>query len=415
MAYNLSGKTPQQVRVGNWLEENQLQKETGIRFYANPAERNKSALTKYRCIEHSDQIKPKDYTTTTETSFVSPSTHQEMQWRNQTIGPRKKMLETKLMMESDAMFTTKKMKEYTESMKVDYLSQSHRVFHKDGFRPSLIENDPSVRVHTNHSSYLVETPITVYSDAFKNGKFCFPASFVSSMNPFARNSFFSDHASIHQRAESHDHPRQAPNIGDYQVLQQLRNRLISAVKSTISSDPGRAVRAVIGSLWNNYSEDEENRRSMSDIAKVFAEHYNFVFLPREKTALLNSFDPDNLNTLSLLEFTNLVRPMLSIRRVELVQKIFSTINGNTSRAVSVDMIVSVYIGNSLDNFLMDLDFIHASAIQLTTPSTAIRPKSQRASIDLYSLEDFLDYYCDISAEISDELEFENLLCQTWKL
>lgn len=417
MAYNQSANN-QNVRVGNWYEELRLQEVTGIRYFPDPKNKKAGAITGARCFVHTEQTLPKDYRSTASSEYPDPKSRPEAGWSLAGTGPRQRMKERELRGKSDTTYDSERLKELKESMIVDYRSEATIKLGKADFVPSLRDKDPNMRYFTNHASYLFEKPITVYSDLVeKGGNMSFPCSFVCSSHPFRKNNLFTidPRTSVKQQAECYEHPQALPTAGDYQRLQNLKSRLINHVCSMLQTDAGRSVRAIITAMWSSPSENDLCI-SIAELCSCISDTFGFDFSPIEQKSICSSFDCRG--SISLIEFCLFLRPIPNLRRLELIHAAFNYLDKENNLYIARSTIESEFKSEGLGSFLDDIGAIHMSSTYLMTPASPSRPCTNRAStasVTQFTKNDFLDYYCDVSAEIMEDLKFEQILLSTWGL
>lgn len=117
-SYNQTGSG--NVRIGNWFEEQRLEKETGIRFAPDPQDRSMSLMTYGRCIVHTDQVLPKDYESTIHADIIDPKAHPSYLPPSAKTGPRRLLMEKRLKQEIDDDFKQKKEEAFNDSRQTDY-------------------------------------------------------------------------------------------------------------------------------------------------------------------------------------------------------------------------------------------------------------------------------------------------------
>jgi hypothetical protein len=110
------------VRIGNWNEENILEKVTGTRYYPDPKDRSLSLMTYSRCIVHTDRLEPKDYSTTQRDSIIDPKNHANYLPDTAKVGPREQLLIARLKREVDAEVDLRAANELKEARTIDYSS-----------------------------------------------------------------------------------------------------------------------------------------------------------------------------------------------------------------------------------------------------------------------------------------------------
>eukprot|EP01035_Chromulina_nebulosa_P019342 gene19342-25207_t len=268
----------QHVRIGNWFEELKLKEETGYRFQPPQTDKSFGLLTKDRCITHTEQLNPRDYKSTVQSTITPPQAHDQYKWMQTKIGPREKLLAKQRKDTVDKQFEYETTKFNEESRIVDYTSD-----YKANFKSSTPLNNKTFEIKkltTKVGNYITDTPITIYSDAVINDKssFHFPATFVGSTNPFGRHSGFSAdyarHTLVSKRGESFEHPYPLPTIKDDKVPE--RDGTKSSISDvSISPDTNRIIVAVGNRvlLYNAENGDLiESLKAHKDM--VFSVHYS---------------------------------------------------------------------------------------------------------------------------------------------
>lgn len=389
---------------GNWFEEQVLEATTGVRFYSDPKDRQAQLLTKARCIEHSDQMDPKEYKSVMSTCITNQLEHKNYKTLQDKVGPRATLLEAQMKKQVNDEFAKKQSDEYNENRKVSYMSDAMECYNKPNFTPSLDVKNPYSRVQTYNADYCTETPITYFSDAVKNGTANFPATFVTSGNPFKKSSAFSAHIvkdPLIRRAESNERPRPLPTIREFGILREMRKRLFSHLSSLETSGvAGRIVRIIVDNVWRLASGGGGNAGiiHIETLVNGLFSDFNFTVSKQERSAILMAYDVNSNNQVSLADFTDYIRGSLSPRAAELVDIVLTTIataeSSYSEGYVSESVIMAMYspVGpNSLDVLLSSL---HVSEGQV-------------------AVDDFFEYYTDVLAELDTNQQFEALIRASW--
>ena len=285
MTYNQAAHSGQ-VRIGNWFEELKLKEETGIRFYPSPTDKKNSLLTKARCIVHTDQVLPKNYTTENRDALVIPQKHPEYRGPvrgPKSLGPRRMLLEEKINREVEEEFSAKEKAQFEETRKTDYSTLNRSSYTKENFESSLKERDANSRIPTRTAGYITETPVTVYSHAYQSGKVGnFPCTFVGSVNPFKKSNAFSADIRkelIAPKAETNQRPRPLPTLLEFSVLNDLRSRILLAARQGSSHSDGNTVRSIIAAVWQGSTEDSSR---IEDLAEVLSSNFGVDLSHKEK-------------------------------------------------------------------------------------------------------------------------------------
>jgi len=389
---------------GNWFEEQVLESTTGIRYYPDPKDRSKQLLTKARVIEHTEQLPAKEYKSVMSSCITNQLEHPNYKTLQDRVGPRKAQLEADLKRQVDEEFKKKQSDDYTENRRVKYVSDAMENFSRADFEPTLnTKNTLLTRVPTFNADYCSDTPITFYQDAVKRGTANFPTTFVGAAgtNPFLKSSAFSADIKTEQtvkKSESNERPRPLPTVREYGTLRELRARLIEHTRGLETSGfPGSVVRTILDAVWRGGGE-------LSTSSSVHIEAFinglysslNFLVEPHERKALLAAYESSEaINTVSLIDVSDFIRGSLTPRSLELIDMVLASLaateNDYTEGFVSESVILSRYSGPpSVDQLLSNLRLTNGQV----------------------SVDDFFEYYTDVSAELVDN-GFEALLRTSW--
>ena len=406
---------------GNWYEENALESLTGCRYYPDPKDKVESALmTNSRTIVMTERIEPKDYKSSQHQQIVDPSRHPDYIKPGAKVGPRQRLLEQRMMRDIEEETKKEAMAKHEAERKINYVSLASDSFKAldPGFKPSLTTGDPTTRLPTYNADYASDTPITYYSHEVKKETTCnFPMSFVRSSNPFRKcNSFSNDiRSSIGKQAETHEHPVCLPTSKEYSILLRMVRRILSQLSQYLGAGkiPGSTVAVILAAIYDLDSKFN-GKCSVEDLLCTFSTPFpdglGVNLFPQEADAISKTFDLDNDNCIYLRELSNLVRPSLTPRRLELVEIAFFTCDQDDKQFITEEDMRRVFNGQGY------YDYIGNDSIP-----TADEAKNRFfQSIQLYLVEnnsldlnDFVDYYSCVSAEVVDDAEFEKLLKAQW--
>lgn len=419
MNYNQNERA-QSVRIGNWYEELMLKAETGVRYNPDPKNRANALMTTGRCITHTEKLDAKDYKSVTREQIIDPTTHPEYKWQKMmSSGPRRQLIETQLKAKVASEFEKRQADESRESLIVDYTSEAKINFSRRGFTPKLDETHVESRIPINPAQYMTDTAISFYSDSIKNGgSIGFPATSVVTSNPFRRNGAFTVDVRkdpLSRRSESNERPMPLPGVKQHREVNAFRKRLIEQIRLANESIPGKSVRDVIRTLWLSPDENTTGLIHINRLSQIFDDYFAFVVSNDEKYALLCTFDAGIEGYLLLVEFSNFIRRIGNARRIDLINGAFSTICTDPEILTTTEgTIRERFLRSDVDELLRDLTDIHNYSRSLTPAS----PKSRRTPASGYrhsdfTIDDFFDYYIDLSAEVDDEREFESILRSSW--
>lgn len=389
------------VKLGNWYEELMLEEVTGSRFYANPRDKKNSLGTKDRCISHTDHEDPKNYVSTANQTIGDPHKHRDS-LQLATVGPRRAMAESKLKEDVEREFNAKKDSDFSENRKVHYASVARDSFRfKDGFKNSLVENDPRSRVQTQATNYSSDVAVTFYSDQVKVGSANFPLSFSNSIaNPFQRSSLFTSNIGdpIARNVESNDRPQRGTNVLDVKVLRGFRKRLIDhVVLCSKSSFPGSSVRGILNHVWRLAEAHGADVLNINDFVQSLDFFRGFVLSVEERASLLVAYDFDSTKRISLPDVSALFRGRMSPRRIELVNLVFS----NLDRVCGGEGLVNE---EAIREHFQTGHFKKVEEL-LTGLS---------GGISGFTFDDFIEYFSCVSAETEDNSTFDKIVSESWQ-
>lgn len=405
-------KPPACKKDGNWFEEMTLLRETGVQYYPNPKDKSSSLLTNDRVMFHTEQIKPKDYISNTRRTIIDPKNHPEYKTlMANPVGPRKMLYESKISSEVQQMQKEKFDSKEAETRRVLYRSVYQDNYNKADFKSTLVENDPSIRIQTSNADYSTDTPITYYSDSISNAptNVSFPVTFINSSNPFRKSSAFSADAKFDpcaRKTETNERPTPYPTFVEHRLLLSFRKRLIAHTQLQLNqSIPGAAVRKIVSMLWTIIDQMENYNAPISFLINVISQELDFAVNDSEMRAFIIAFvqqkvDVNEEDYLNVVDVISLIMPPLSPRRLELIGILFSLLEKNT---------VITTAG------LIDKDQLN----QFFVPGTETGSFQQFCEDLPYgislNIEDLVNYYSTVSAEIDDNNEFEDYLRKSWKL
>lgn len=415
-SYNQSAKA-QSVRVGNWFEEIRLRDDTGVRYYPNPTDRSNSLLTKSRCIEHSDRVHPKDYTTVSKSTLPDPRTY-KVDRKYDVVGPRTKLREESFKKAIDEELERKATNDFNESRRLTYLTASKESFTKANFTPTLRENDSSIRMPTKNANYTSDNAITIYSHAVQDPKqkIFFPVSFVGSTNPFRRNNFYSADVRSTQlniRTETDERPNPLPTVEQFKVLSLLVANLIEVARKELmrlngGSDsktgpvPGEAIRYIIVALYSSENTDVMPLREFESF--VLGTYFGgFELRESERKALLAAFDARSEGRIVVSDFIKFIKRTPSPRRLELLEFFFNASNPDSQKNVSTENLQKRMDAARLPPYHLARYFLNY--LTQTYPDIA--------NFQEYNISDFFDYFVEVSNEIENDDKFEEFLKDTW--
>jgi len=129
------------------------------------------------------------------------------------------------------------------------------------------------------------------------------------------------------------------------------------------------------------------------------ENYVLKISDVERNALLSAFDSRTDGNISLAEFTNLIRRTPSPRRLQVIDAYYTTLDPS---------------GTGIDYSLVKPHVLASNANLQEFVSTLNWGPESKGYNSKVSVDDFFDFYIDLSAEVMDQEElFEEVMMSTW--
>lgn len=136
--------------------------------------------------------------------------------------------------------------------------------------------------------------------------------------------------------------------------------------------------------------------------------YGLQYRQEELDRLFHTIDKDHSGKLSVAEFIHAVRPLISMNRVDLVKQAYYLIDRACDGDVTMKRLVSLY----------DTTGHPEVVVGKITPQQAAENFVllwDRAPDSRVSLEDFMEYYADLSAGIDNDTYFEHMMHNCWHI
>lgn len=398
------------AKRGNWYEEVYLEQTTGIKYYPDPKDRSKQLLTQDRTIGRFGNNDAKHYSSTTRSQFIDPCSTVEYKVSQQSdMGPREKLTLNKLKKEVEDNYKAKLIHDNTENRRVKYVSANSEAYDKPGFKPALRVNNTTGTIPTNATDYATDTAVTFYYDRIMNNQgksLSFPISFITSANPFRKNTSFSSKPWIDlyaRKCETNERPNRFPTFVEFKVFNVFRNRLIKHVQSKLTEqgkyNKGLAVGAILSYLYSGADSIESELLPIEYLDEILQKYIGFEINQSEKTSLLAAFDDDTSNRVNLAEFIKVLRTAMSPRRIEIIDIVYTELVNRTSDG-------KITQGTIVTNF--------KESKAVGDINSLLAALGVRDSVQEVTREDLFDYYKNVSSECDANDEFEAYIKGSWK-
>ena len=442
-------------RIGNWVEENALKDMTGTARYKTWVEEDdlgrtkiipigagvgKDADTTRRCIYHTEHQDSAEYKSTS-ADLHDPSKYQYVHTGRPALGPRAAMMQRKLAQEAStktpeeaprAQWETAAQGAFVRHAQTAYSSPKGRRVMKttDGvdlppdcrdieFLRAAHLTVPRGKLSQEEMERIAptraleeDTPISLYTQ--RRGEAVYSGTSAQSTNPFARNSHFTN--DIRDGRELH-----ATAIDDItKVPHGIRKAATTSIGSELSIELALArfkarlahceglngVRSLRGVL-EKYDTSGDGHLSAEEFGAALRD-LRVNVSPREVAELLAYFDTDHSGKITLAELEAGLRPVLPEGRLKIVKQAFSRADRGGDGAVTVEDLArladvskhpDVVMGGRTERQVLE-GFLSAW---------------DRVPDGRVTLDEFVDYYTDVSSMIEDDAVFEQMVRGCWQL
>lgn len=217
--------------------------------------------------------------------------------------------------------------------------------------------------------------------------------------------------------ETYERPTRMPISRDYAILQNMVVRIRNELSLALGSVriPGSAIAVVLAVIYD-LGERSQGKCTVQDLAEEFASKLQVVLSSAELDAISVMYpapiaNDEKIVEILVYEVANIFRPSLSPRRLELVELAFNVCDVKELYVVSEEEIRAQFNGDAFKYFIgSDASMSGDEATDRFLQSVQLYLCSEKGGMDV---NDFIDYYSCVSAEISSDNEFERLLKTQW--
>jgi len=130
----------------------------------------------------------------------------------------------------------------------------------------------------------------------------------------------------------------------------------------------------------------------------------------EFAAMFMEFDKDSSGTIKYDEFLKAVRPPMNKTRINLVEMAFKKLDKTGDGVVTLDDLKGVY------NVHSHPEYQNGQKSEKELLELFLKKFEEGGSVDgKLTREEFLDYYSGVSASIDEDMYFDLMMRQSWKL
>jgi hypothetical protein len=177
--------------------------------------------------------------------------------------------------------------------------------------------------------------------------------------------------------------------------------------------PGSTVAVALAVIYD-LGEKFQGRCTTRDLADAFQESLQVTLSDAELDAIFVMYPAplvDDRAEILIYELSNIFRPSLSPRRLELVELAFNVCDEKKLYILTEEDIRAHFNGEAFKRYIgSDAIVSGAEAADRFIQSIQLYLVSEKYGMDL---GDFCDYYSCVSAEILDDNDFEKLLRAQW--
>lgn len=208
-----------------------------------------------------------------------------------------------------------------------------------------------------------------------------------------------------------ENPGEAPTVRDLRVLRRLRENMVKAC-TTISPPglSGSTIRVLTQELLD-LNDEPIPRAPVDTVVGVLSNLLGIECTQQEIDSLCKAFVRYRDDRLILVEFIEYARGNLPPWRADLVLKAFVNCEPDRDGYVSEDSIVNAFNQSGAERASAS----GLSGVELLNhflDSLHIYGLNSKAG---FELNDFFEYYRDVSCEMDDNEQFETLITSTWNV
>ncbi|CAE7666079.1 CAPS, partial [Symbiodinium microadriaticum] len=209
-----------------------------------------------------------------------------------------------------------------------------------------------------------------------------------------------------------ENPGEPPSIRDLRVLRALRANIVKAC-SEISPPglSGSTIRVLTQELLE--LNDEPIPRAPADVvAGVLANVVGVECSQAEMDSLCRAFVRYRDDRIILVEFIEFARGNMSPFRSELVTKAFMNCQPDRSGRVSEDGIINAFDQAGAERSCSGAGLSGSELLNTLLDSLHVYCADSQSG---FELNDFYEYYRDVSCEVEDNAKFDDIVCSTWNV
>ena len=273
--------------------------------------------------------------------------------------------------------------------------------------------------------YTQTQPVTIYTEALKNKAVMMSAH--TGANPFAKTSGLTQpvqNTRAIQRFEGdvdfpneakrqtfrethHDFTKQNPALllaePEVEPFAEMRAKIIALCKKR-SGNGLRGLRIMFRAM------DRNGNKTLDPIEFKYAmRDYGLPISDQEVTQIVKYFDTNRDGKISFDEFLRAIRGELNDRRTDLVHMAYKVLDKSGDGLVTLDDVMTAY------DATCHPDFIGGRKTEKEIISEFMQVWETHKKDGIVTVEEFEDYYKDISASIDEDDYFELMIRNAWHI
>lgn len=194
------------------------------------------------------------------------------------------------------------------------------------------------------------------------------------------------------------------------------DELIERVRQRIKERGARGI-LNLGKSFKIMDDDNSGALDSNEFAKAL-KSYRISSDPLEIEAIFDKFDPDNNGEINYDEFLREIMGPMNKRRVALAKKAFAAIDSDRSGVLDLNDIRGRYNAKKHPDVLSgkqtEEDILY-EFLDTFEQAYAIKHGNQRTRDRSVNMDEWLEYYQNISASIDNDDYFELMMTNTWNL
>jgi len=208
------------------------------------------------------------------------------------------------------------------------------------------------------------------------------------------------------------------------ISAQSRNEQVMAEKATrqlvVTKDPVERLRLLclqrgaagiigLGKVFRRMDDNQSGDLTLDEFTNGIKDS-GLPLEEEEMTELFGIFDKDGSGSVNYNEFIQSIRPPMSNNRVKLIDLAFSKLDTTGDGQVTIEDLQKKF------NVRSHPEYQNGTKTEGELLRTFLAKFEENGSVDgVLTKEEFTDYYSGVSASIDEDMYFDLMMRQAWKL